>query len=281
MQVSNYSLSYVQISQGKMDLFRFLDVCGELGVEGASIHTRSLTSTAKDYLKRIRRAYLDNGLSVSMLTAGGSFAVPEADQEAQFKIVREAIGVAAFLGAPLLRIFAGGPANESDRERAFERAAKGLRQASEEAAKEGVAFGIQNHNHGGLTQTGEDVLRLYKAVGHPNFVFILDTGQWAGSRGAGSPATWPKYAHIDFMNSIRQTAHLASHVRVKFYNPRPDGSEPAIDYDEVFRILRQVGYRGFLDINYEGNRSEVGGQEDALTAIPRAVRFLRSKLASA
>src|SRR5262249_48688790 len=151
-------------AEGKMDVFRFLDICGELGVEGASLHTRSLAGTGKDYLKRIRRAYLDNGLSMSMLTAGGSFAGPETQHDAQLKSLREAIEVAALLGAPLLRIFAGSPADESDRDNAFERAARGLRRASEEAAKEGVAFGIQNHNHGGLTQTGDDVLRLYQAV---------------------------------------------------------------------------------------------------------------------
>ena len=53
-----------------------------------------------------------------------------------------------------------------------------------------------------------------KMVDHPNLVFLLDTGQWAGSRGASGPVK-----ESDFIENIRQTASLARYVRVKFYNP--------------------------------------------------------------
>ena len=85
-------------------------------------------------------------------------------------------------------------------------------------------------------------------------------------------------ANADYLESIRQTAPLARYVRVKFYNPRPDGSEPFIDYDKVFAILRSVHYPGFLDIVYEPGVGTGGPGEEARTAIPRIVKFLRSKM---
>ena len=62
MKISNYSLNYPALRTGEMDPFGFLTVCRELGVEGASIHVRNLPESGPEYLKRLRRAYLDGGL---------------------------------------------------------------------------------------------------------------------------------------------------------------------------------------------------------------------------
>ncbi len=108
-------------------------------------------------------------------------------------------------------------------------------------------------------------------VDHPNLTFLLDTGQFAGSKGAsGEPPESLKGE--DFMESIRMTASPARHVRVKFYNPRADGSEPYIDYPEVFDILRGVHYNGLLDIVYEPGGHGGGPIEEVM---PRIIGYLR------
>lgn len=278
MKISNYSLNYsALIAQGRMDIFQFLALCRELGLEGASLHLQNLAGTQPEYLKRIRRAYLDHGLSVSIFTVSTDFGRAEARHEDEFRKFREALRAAAFLGAPLLRVFAGSPPNEAERQSAFDRSAAAVRKVCEEAAQVGIPVGLQNHNHVALCRTGEEVLRFIRKVDHPNLTFVLDTGQFAGSRGA-SGAVPAELRGADFMESIRQTASLARYVRVKFYSPRADGSEPAIDYDKVLDILRSVHYEGFLDIVYEPAKTKDSPGEDVKTAIPRVVAFLRSKI---
>ena len=71
------------------------------------------------------------------------------------------------------------------------------------------------------------------------------------------------------------TAPLARHVRVKFYNPRADGSEPYIDYPKVFDILRGVHYGGILDIVYEPNRH---GGDPIGEAMPRIIGYLKKQV---
>lgn len=274
IRISNYSLNYSRmLAQGKMTILDFLALCRKLGTDGASLHLQNMPETGTEYLKRVRRAYLDHGLSMAVFTVTTDFGrVPEAHAR-EHERAREAIRVAMFLGAPLLRVFAGSPPNEADRERAFARAAEAIRKVAEEAAQAGLPVGLQNHNHAALCRTGEECLRMLKMVNHPNLVFLLDSGQWAGSRGASAPAR-PELKGADYLESIRMTAPVARYVRVKFYNPRPDGSEPWIDYDQVFNILRGVHYQGFVDIVYEpGNAGE-----DIGTAMPRIVGFLRGKL---
>jgi gluconolactonase len=277
MKLSNYSLNYPRhFEQGQMDVFRFLSLCRQLGVEGASLHPRQLESLQPEYLRKVRRAYLDMGLSVSMFTVTTNFGRQEQVEE-HLQNAREAVRAALLLGAPLLRIFAGSPPDEAERGRAFDRAAKAVRKLCAEAADLGMPIGLQNHNHGALCRTGDECVRFLKAVDHPNLTFVLDTGQFAGSRGASGAAP-ADLRDADYLASIRQTAPLARYVRAKFYNPRPDGSEPFLDYDRIFEILQSVHYPGFVDVVYEPGKGTDGPGEDARTAIPRVVKFLRGKV---
>ncbi len=274
MKISNYSLNYSRLlAQGQMTIPDFLTLCRQLNVDGASLHVQNLPEVGTGYLKQIRRVYLDQGLAMAVFTVSTNFGQPEAAQRREFEKALEAIRVAAFLGAPLLRVFAGSPPNEGEREKAFERAARGVRRVAEEAAHWGLPVGLQNHNHDALCRTADEILRLIQMVDHPNLVLLLDTGQWAGSQGASG-----KLQASDFLEHIRKTVSLARYVRVKFYNPRPDGSEPWIDYDQVFNILRGVHYAGFLDIVYEPGDRRGNPGEDIKTAMPRVVKFLRSKI---
>jgi sugar phosphate isomerase/epimerase len=275
LKLSNYSLNYSdKIARGEMDVFRFLGLCRELGVDGASMHIRDLPGTGLKTLAAVRRAYLDQGLSVAMVTASTDFGGPDRQRVEALNHAREAIRIAAVLGAPLLRVFAGSAPDAEARPNHWARAVDGVRQVCDEAARVGLPIGIQNHNHAGLCGTGADLLRFVQQVSHANLTVVLDCGQFIGSAGASgrSAAT---VSRADLIQSIQQTAALARIVRVKFYRPRPDGSEPDIPYDRVLDILNSVHYAGFLDIVHEPRRP---GGEDVGTALPRIVGFLRSQL---
>ena len=69
IRVSDYSLNYSrEIADGKLTIFKFLKQCRKYDLEAASLHVRNLESVSTKYLKDVRRAYLDNGLSMSMFT---------------------------------------------------------------------------------------------------------------------------------------------------------------------------------------------------------------------
>ena len=48
-----------------------------------------------------------------------------------------------------------------------------------------MLLGLQNHNHGSMPATGEQLCRLLDDVGSPWVVGIMDTGQWKWSPGVG------------------------------------------------------------------------------------------------
>src|SRR5262249_13162550 len=152
------------------------------GLEGASLHERDLPDLRPATLAKVRRALLDQGLSLAMFTVSTNFGVPAARQAAELARARGAIAAAAFLGAPLLRVFAGSSA-EADRVAGWARAVASVRQVCVSAAEVGLPVGLQNHNHGAHCATGADVLRFVKEVDHPNLTVVLDCGQFLGSQG--------------------------------------------------------------------------------------------------
>jgi sugar phosphate isomerase/epimerase len=111
------------------------------------------------------------------------------------------------------------------------------------------------------------MLAFKKAIDHPNFTLLLDTGHFAGREGPNGPKI-PGKTYEDYYKSIQQVAPLTQFVRVKFYAPDANGREKYIDYNRVMNILRGVHYNGFLGIVYEGKGDET---QD----IPRCARFMR------
>jgi gluconolactonase len=273
-KISNYTGSYFHRDvASEQELLEFFSFSRQLGCEGVSLNIRNLAAAEPGDLKRIRRALLDHGLSLSMFTVNTDFGLPQEEHAAEHARASEAIRAAAFLGAPLLRVFAGAPPHESQRRETFLRAAAAVRKLCEEAAGVGLPIGLQNHNNGALCGTGGDVLRFIKEVDHQNLVHVLDTGEFAGSPGASHRDIKPPPGS-NYLESIRQTAPLARYVRVKFYEPGPDGADAALDYPKIFDILRSIHYAGFLDIVYQGQ--VVGENESPRTALPRIADYLRT-----
>ena len=62
-------------------------------------------------------------------------------------------------------------------------------------------------------------IAVQRLGGEPAYCQLI--GQFAGSQGASADVP-PDLRDADYLESIRQTASLASYVRMKFYNPRPD-----------------------------------------------------------
>jgi sugar phosphate isomerase/epimerase len=271
MRLSCMSLSYQRSFERKeMDILTFLETCRNLNLDAASFHLRNLGETTTEHLKTVRRKYFDLGLAPGAVGVTTDFCLSREKMPEELEKAKEGIRVAMFLGAPTIRVFAGSPPEESQREDAFKRSVEGLRRVVEEGAAVGLPVSLQNHNHRALARTGQDVLRLLREVDHPNLALILDTGQFAGSKGA-SDEKLPGIGQENFYQSIQEVAPLARYVRAKIYELDASGRERWIDYHRVFNILRSVHYHGIVDIVYEG-------KGDEKVEVARAAKFLRPYL---
>ena len=78
----------------------------------------------------------------------------------------------------MIRIFAGTVAKGETEDVAVARAIEGIRASLPYAVEKGVTLALENH--GGITATPDQLLKLVKAVDSPNFGVNLDTGNFHG-----------------------------------------------------------------------------------------------------
>ena len=129
-----------------------------------------------------------------------------------------------------------------------------------------------NHNHGCAPATGGQVIRILDEVDNPYYSHILDTGQYRGSPGASLGERGVEDVEHNFYGSIETSAPRAVHVRAKIYRIA-SGSEAWLDYDRIMKIIKSVGFNGWMSVCIRRPR-----RTRRTTAVPLAAAYLRRKL---
>lgn len=239
--------------KAEMRLDDFVRYCAELGL-GACEPTSYYfpKEVTREYLLDLKNLAFRLGLDISGTAIGNDFCLPPGPKrEEQLAMTREWIEHAAVLGAPVIRIFAGKvPAGDTE-EAALARCVEGINESLDHAARHGVFLALENH--GGITATAEQLLRIVKRVKEsPWFGVNFDSGNF----GSEDP-----YAEL------AQIAPYTVNAQIKASVKRNWRKEPA-DLARVVGILKDAGYRGYVVLEYED-------EEDPFQAIPRLIERLR------
>ena len=114
----------------------------------------------------------------------------------------------------------------------------------------GVILGLENH--WGLGRTPEGVMRIVEALDNPWLQVTLDTGNFLE----------------DPYDKLEMLALNTVLLQAKTYYGGGTWYTLDIDYDRVAQTLRDVNYRGYISLEFEG-------KEDPKTAIPKSLERLR------
>ncbi len=250
----------------------FAQVVYDLGLDVIELHSSAFESTDVTYLRNIKKDLMRKGLPLGYIGISNNFGRPIDEHREQIELIKKWIDVADFMSCPIVRVFAAYiPKDCEDEEALWTPMISALKEVAEYGYDKGILVGLQNHNHNNLTRTGDGLIRALRAINHPYFTHILDTGQYAGSPGAGGHRG-SSHPDFDCYDSITKTAPYAVYVRTKFYRI-DSGVEEWLDYPRILGILRGVGYNGCFSIVYEG-------QSDRVESMRKAGNYLRSLLDS-
>lgn len=259
------------ISFRHLDIESFIRLIRTWNFDCIDFNLSHFTSRDPSYLRRIKLTALQSGLPLGYLGVSGGFVGDEEVVRAQIERCKDAINVAQFIGAPMIRVFAGQPPmHEENWEPFFPPLVSSLQEVSEYGANRGVFVALQNHDNRNLAAVPADVKRILREVDHLNFGFILDTGQWRGSIGAhplGNPDP-----NVNIYRYIEEMVPHAVYIRTKFYR-NDSGREGWLDYNRIVQVLKNFGYNGCLSIVYEGDSPP----EDAIPKAAAELRTLFSK----
>ena len=173
-----------------------VDLSAQAGIDGiewgGDVHAPHGEVKTADEVRRITE---DAGIKVSSY---GSYyrVVKSKDEGIEFASVLDS---AIALGAPIIRVWAGG-LGSADADQAYRDAvAEETRAICDMAAAEGIQIATEFHA-GTLTDTNESALRLLKDVDHPNLTtywqpVVFESMEWRLD-GLRSVLPWLTYLHV-------------------------------------------------------------------------------------
>jgi sugar phosphate isomerase/epimerase len=198
------------------------------------------------------------GLDISGTGVRNDFTLADPEKrKAEVQLVKDWIIVAAKLGAPVIRVFAGKGVPEGfTRKQVVDWMAKDLRECADFGAKYGVMVGIQNHND--FLKTAADVEEIMQQVKSEWFGLILDIGSF---RTTDNP-----------YKEIEQVVPYAINWQIK-ETVFISNKETKTDLKKIAGILKNSGYRGYIPIETLG----AGDPNEKVTRfyneVKEAVRF--------
>jgi sugar phosphate isomerase/epimerase len=245
-----------------MTLFELLDFCAEHDCDAIDPTGYFFPGYPKPpdakFLNDFKRRAFVLGLDISGTGVRNNFAqADKAKRAADVQHVKEWVEVAARMGAPVLRVFAGTQPEGHKWDDVAEWMVADLKECVAHGKKHGVIIGIQNH--GDMLTTAEETIKIVKMVNEPEwFGVIVDTGYFLRD----------PYKEIAAVGPYAVNWQIKTHIGGK-------GATVKSDLKRLAKIARDSGYRGYLPIE----TLPVAGEDyDPRVRVPLAIRELREAI---
>ena len=273
--VSTYS--YWRYREGeRLAVDRCIDLAGEMGFDAVELLEIQMSDEQRKsgkYLQGLKRRALIHGMDLCGMSTHQGFVTPDKNvRQKNIERTTKSIQLAHDLGIPTIRVNTGrwGTTKSFDelmKNRGIEPPLKGytdedgfpwviesFEKLLPVAEKYGVMMGLENHWGLGLTPQG--VLRIVDAIASPWLQVTMDTGNFLENP----------------YQRLRQLAPKTVFVQAKTYFGGGVWYTLDLDYAQIASILRQVDYRGYISLEFEG-------QQDPKLAIPASLKLLRKAFA--
>jgi sugar phosphate isomerase/epimerase len=216
------------------------------------------------YLRDLKRRADDAGVRSLLIMCDGEGAIGDPDAAARTRTIEHHLKwleAARFLGCHSIRVNAQSQGTPEE-QRAL--AADGLRRLTERAAA--MDLNVIVENHGGLSSDGAWLAGVIRAVAHPRCGTLPDFGNFQVREGE-----W-----YDRYQGVQEMMPFAKAVSAKSHDFDAAGNERNTDYERMLRVVLDAGYRGYVGVEYEGDRL---GEPEGIRATKALLERTRERLA--
>lgn len=175
----------------------------------------------------------------------------ESGRQRSVAAVKTWIDSAVAVGSPSIRCNTGrskDPAN-------IEPTVRSYRELSEYGAGKKVRVIIENH--GGLSSSAEAILKLIRAVNHPNLGTLPDFGNF--------PTDEERYPGLELMFPLGRIAHA------KIGRTNRQGEWVSLDVNRCVQIGERTGFKGIYSVEYEGPGDPFEGVTQSIAILKKAL----------
>lgn len=229
----------------EMTNLQFPVITRELGMDGVEYVNQFFKDKAKDekYLAELKKIAKNEGVTNVLIMCDGEGMVGHPEKAERIKTVenhKKWIDAAAFLGCHSIRVNAGSKGEYEEQQKL---AANGLQMLCEYGDTKKINVIVENH--GGLSSNGNWLAGVMKMVDHKRIGTLPDFGNFIIDRQTGE--------EFDRYEGVKLLMPYAKGVSGKSYAFDADGNETKMDFYKLMQIVKDAGYKGFVDVEYEGS----------------------------
>ncbi len=235
--------------QNKMDNLDFASKSRSFGCEGLEYVNGFFKDKAKDmtYLKEMNSRANAEGQQNVLIMIDGEGRLADADTSKRIEGIENHykwIDAAHFLGCSSIRVNLGGGKVKSD---AVKASVDSLTQLSNFAKESNINILVENH--GGFSSNGEWMTEVFSQIKNKNCGTLPDFGNFCIKRDKNKCID-----SYDRYKGMKELLPFAKAVSAKSHDFDASGNEIHTDYYRVMKMVKEIGYTGFVGIEYEGSK---------------------------
>ncbi len=234
---------------GTMDNLDFVAKARNLGFEGVEYVNKFFKDKAKDvtYLKEMKSRANSEGQQNVLIMVDGEGGLADANTEKRLKAIENHykwVEAANFLGCHAIRVNLAGGVDKDD---AIKAGVDSLNKLSDFA--KGSNINVLVENHGGFSSNGEWMTQVFSQIANENCGTLPDFGNFCITKDKDRNCL----EAYDIYKGMKELLPFAKAVSAKSYAFDANGDETTIDYLRVMEMVKAVGYKGFVGIEFEGH----------------------------
>lgn len=238
-----------------MTMEDFIRRAVDLRLNGVDMTVYYLKSTEPAYLESLR--YLAYKNAVAIIGAACGSRTVQADPAKRANVVNDItkwVDVAAWLGAPQLRILAGSLPQGVSLAQATDWVVETMKAAVEYSGKKGITLSLENNR--GVSQNADTCLEVIHRIDSPYAGITLDITHFVPTPSQDA------YTQIAACIPYATNAHILD---------RFDDGTP-IDLKRIWKLFAQAGFRGYMSLEYD---PKPGAEDKSSTEISRMISEIR------
>ncbi len=226
----------------------------DFGIDAIEYVNQFFADKANDlsYLNQMKQRAADNGVESLLIMIDREGYLGSLDKAERKEAVEKHykwVDAAKHLGCHSIRVNAFGVGSAEDVASA---AVDGLGSLSEYAAKSDINVIVENH--GSYSSNGAWLAGVMKSVGMDNCGTLPDFGNFCVKRDGEGMWGGECVEEYDRYKGVMEMMPYAKGVSAKSHDFDADGNEIHTDFTKVLQIVKDAGYRGYIGIEYEGQK---------------------------
>lgn len=259
---------FADIIRGRMTVAEWARIGRAVGLDAVDLSILFVPDRSPVTAAALRRDIEAAGIRVAMLTTYPDFTHPDPIQrERELALERDAVEVAAALGAELVRVTAGQAHPATTRDKGIDWAVDGLTRLAENTRHCGVTLTYENHAKPGaweytdFSQPPDIFLEIAERTSQIGLAINFDTAN------AAAFARDPTELLRQVISRVK-SVHAADTATVGALNPVLLGTG-IVPFEAIFKRLKKSGFDGWICMEEASNRGQEG--------VEAAARYIRSE----